>query len=118
MPLDELLGLPPRVQHTTGVRERALWLVTELSYAKSARTLDELRGMGVSHGQLHRWVAEEGARIEAQVVARTEAVLGAHPERTVSGRMPGDVWVQADENLNTLVDFRHQRHRVRLAARD
>ncbi len=99
VPLDDLLGLVPRSQHTLGVRERALWLVTELSYAKSARTLDELRDLSVGHGQLHHWVAEEGARIEAGVAARTEAVLGAHPDRTSTGRMPGDVWVQADGTM-------------------
>ena len=99
VPLDEALGLEPRTQHTLGVRERALWLVTELSYAKSARTLDELRALPVGHGQLHRWVAEEGARIEAETAARTEAVLGAHPERASTGRMAGDVWVQADGTM-------------------
>lgn len=104
VPLDELLGLAPRAQHTLGVRERALWLVTELSYAKAARTLDELRAIGVSHGQVHGWVQEEGARIEAGVAARTEALLGAHPERTSSGAMPGDVWVSAD---GTMVNDRH-----------
>lgn len=99
VPLDELLGLEPRSQHTLGVRERALWLVTELSYAKSARTLDELRGIGVSHGRVHAWVAEEGARIEAEARARTEALLGAHPERASSGRIAGDVWVSADGTM-------------------
>ena len=99
VPLDALLGLEPRAQHTLGVRERALFLVTELSYAKSARTLDELRSIGVSHGQLHAWVKEEGALIEAQAAARTEAVLGAHPDRGSTGRMPGDVWVSADGTM-------------------
>jgi hypothetical protein len=99
VPLDDLLGLEPRSQHTTGVRERALALVTELSYARTARTLDELRGLPVSHGQIHAWVQDEGARIEARVVARTESVLGAHPGRTSSGRMPGDVWVSADGTM-------------------
>lgn len=99
VPLDQALGLQPRSQHTTGVRERALWLVTELSYAKTARTLDELRGLGVSHGQVHAWVKEEGARIEAEVAARAEALLGAHPERGATGRVPGDVWVQADGTM-------------------
>jgi len=99
IPLDELLGLEPRLQHTLGVRERALFLVTELSYAKSARTLDELRGLAVSHGQLHAWVAEEGARIEAGAAARTEALLGAHPERGSGGPMAGDVWVSADGTM-------------------
>ena len=98
-PLDELLGLEPRSQHTLGVRERALFLVTELSYAKAARTLDELRAIGVSHGQVHAWVKEEGARIEAETAARTEAVLGAHPERGSSGRLAGDVWVSADGTM-------------------
>jgi hypothetical protein len=99
VPLDRALGLEPRMQHTTGVRERALFLDTELSYAKTARTLDELRGLQVSHGQLHHWVAEEGALIEAQAAARTEALLGAHPERGSSGRLPGDVWVSADGTM-------------------
>jgi len=99
VPLDDLLGLAPRMQHTTGVRERALFLVTELSYAKTARTLDELRGLPVSHGQLHAWVADEGARIEADVAARTEALLGAHPDRASTGRMAGDVWVSADGTM-------------------
>jgi hypothetical protein len=99
VPLDALLGLAPRAQHSLGVRERALFLVTELSYAKVARTLDELRTIGVSHGQVHAWVAEEGARIEAETRARTEALLGAHPERGSTGRMAGDVWVSADGTM-------------------
>ena len=98
-PLAELLGLEPRVQHTLGVRERALWLATELSYAKTARALDELRGLGVSHGQVHAWVRDEGARIEAEVAARTEAVLGAHPDRADPTAMTGDVWVSADGTM-------------------
>jgi hypothetical protein len=99
LPLDAVLGLEPRMQHSLGVRERALWLVTELSYAKTARTLDELRGLGVSHGQLHRWVAAEGGRIEADIAARTEAILGAHPDRASTAQRPGDVWVQADGTM-------------------
>ena len=100
VPLDEALGLAPRMQHTLGVRERGLWLVTELSYARTARTLDELRGLPVSHGQLHTWVQEEGARIEADIAARTDAVFGAHPARAPSV-LPrdGDVWVQADGTM-------------------
>jgi hypothetical protein len=100
VPLDEALGLEPRSQHTLGVRERALWLATELSYARTARTLDELRGLSVSHGQVHRWVAAEGSRLEAAAAARTEAVLGAHPERDGPvGPRDGDVWVSADGTM-------------------
>jgi hypothetical protein len=100
VPLDEALGLEPRSQHTLGVRERALWLATELSYARTARTLEELRGLAVSHGQVHRWVAAEGSRLEAATAARTEAVLGAHPERDGPvGPRDGDVWVSADGTM-------------------
>jgi hypothetical protein len=94
------LGLEPRAQHTLGVRERALWLVTELSYARTARTLDELRGLAVSHGQLHRWVAEEGRRLEADLAARQEALFGDHPERgPTAAPSEEDVWVQADGTM-------------------
>ena len=100
VPLDAALGLEPRAQHTLGVRERALWLVTELSYARTARTLEELRGLAVSHGQLHRWVKGEGARIEADLAARQDAIFGAHPERGPTvGRHDDDVWVQADGTM-------------------
>ena len=99
VPLDEALGLEPRTQHSLGVRERAPWLVSELSYAKTVEALEELRRLPVSRGQLHRWVQEEGACIEAETEARTEAVLGAHPERHASGRMAGDVWVSADGTM-------------------
>lgn len=100
VPLDEVLGLEPRLQHTLGVRERALWLVTELSYARTARTLHELRGLAVSHGQVHAWVKEEGARIEADIAARQEAVFGDHPERDPTPRRrDDDVWVQADGTM-------------------
>ena len=99
VPLDVALGLEPRVQHSLGVRERALWLVTEMSYAKTAATLDELRRLPVSHGELHHWVAEEGARIEATIVAETEAILGDQPSRAPTGRPAGDVWVQADGTM-------------------
>jgi hypothetical protein len=100
VPLDEVLGLAPRMQHTLGVRERGLWLVTELSYAKSAGTLEELRGLSVSHGQLHRWVTDEGARIEADIAARQDAVFGPHPERPPTPLGQGDdVWVMADGTM-------------------
>jgi hypothetical protein len=70
-----------------------------MSYAKTAATLDELRRLPVSHGELHHWVATEGARIEATIVAETEAILGDQPTRAPTGRSTGDVWVQADGTM-------------------
>jgi hypothetical protein len=98
VPLDAALGLAPRAQHSLGVRERALWLVTELSYAKTADALGELRGWPLSHGQLHRWVTEEGARLE-RATARGQAELFERGRAPSSSRRPATVWVQADGTM-------------------
>ena len=99
VPLDAALGLEPRVQHTLGVRERALWLVTEMSYAKSVETAVELRDWPIGRGELHRWVAAEGAALEAARAADAEAVFGAHPDRRSRPRRGGTMWVSADGTM-------------------
>lgn len=99
VPLDAALGLEPRTQHTLGVRERGLWLVTEMSYARAAETAGELRGWPLGRSELHRWVAEEGAALEAARAAETEALLGAHPDREERPRRGGTVWVSADGTM-------------------
>lgn len=99
VPLDAALGLEPRVQHTLGVRERGLWLVTEMSYQKAVETAAELRTWPIGRGELHRWVAAEGAALEGARAADTEALLGAHPDRRTRPRRGGTVWVSADGTM-------------------
>ena len=99
VPLDAALGLEPRVQHSLGVRERGLWLVTEMSYAKAVETAAELRNWPIGRGELHRWVAGEGAALEAARAADAEAVFGAHPDRRSRPRRGGTVWVSADGTM-------------------
>ena len=100
VPLDTALGLEPRVQHTLGVRERGLWLATEMSYAKAVETAAELRRWPIGRGELHRWVAAEGGLLERSLAAETEAILGAHPGReTRGGTRRGTVWVSADGTM-------------------
>jgi hypothetical protein len=99
VPLDAALGLEPRTQHTLGVRERGLWLVTEMSYARAVETAAELRGWPIGRGELHRWVAEEGAALEAARAADAEAIFGAHPDRRTRPRRGGTVWVSADGTM-------------------
>lgn len=60
VPLDGVLGLEPRVQHTLGVQKRDLWLVTEMSDQKAVDVAAELRRWSIGRGELHRWVADEG----------------------------------------------------------
>ena len=99
MPLDAALGLEPRTAHTLGVRERGLWLVTEMSYQKAVDVAAELRRWPIGRGELHRWVAQEGARIEAASAADTEAVFGDRPVRERDGPRRGTVWVSADGTM-------------------
>ncbi len=99
VPLDAALGLEPRTAHTLGVRERGLWLVTEMSYQRAVDVAAELRRWPIGRGELHRWVAEEGARLEAARAAASEAVFGAHPDRPSPPRRGGTVWVSADGTM-------------------
>jgi hypothetical protein len=99
VPLDTALGLEPRTAHTLGVRERGLWLVTEMSYQKAVETAAELRRWPIGRGELHRWVAEEGRALEIARAAETEALLGAHPDRRSQPRRGGTVWVSADGTM-------------------
>ena len=72
----------PGAAHPRACGSARLWLVTELSYAKAARTLDELRAIGGQPrpapplGRPRRVPASR-----PRSAARTEALLGAHPER-------------------------------------
>jgi Uncharacterised protein family (UPF0236) len=99
VPLDAALGLEPRTQHTLGVRERALWLVTEMSYQRAVETAAELRRWPIGRGELHRWVAQEGAALEAARAADAGTVFGERPDRRDRPRRGGTVWVSADGTM-------------------
>ena len=58
-PLDEAVGLAAGTKHTLGVRERALWAATEVSYEKSERFLAKFAGLAVSRGTIHGLAREE-----------------------------------------------------------
>jgi len=78
VPLDTALGLEPRTQHTLGVRERGLWLVTEMSYQKAVEVASELRRWRIGRGELHHWVAHAGPMEKAVdiVIARSFKARG------------------------------------------
>jgi len=114
VPLDAALGLEPRTAHTLGVRELACRLVTEMSYQKTVETAAELRGLSIGRGELHRWVVEEGGRLEAAIEAETDAVFGEGRDLAPSTARWGTVWVSAD---GTMVNDRASGTRVRGEAR-
>ncbi len=95
-PLDEALGLVPRMESTVGVRERALWAAVELSYEQTEAFLHKFTGLAVSHGMIHRWACEEGARVLAHDEAqRVAAFAPGAPLPTGQARRPV-VYVQVD----------------------
>ena len=101
-PLDDALGLLPGTGSTLGVRERACWAVTEVSYAKASAFLAKFTGLAVSHGSLHRWVRDEGRVIEAQEAQQQAAAFGppgdlAPPATAPPG--PARLYVQVDGTM-------------------
>jgi hypothetical protein len=99
-PLDEALGLLPGSGSTLGVRERALWAATEVSYAKTAAFLAKFAGLAISHGSVHRWAQEEGAVREQEEAAAQEQVFGRHPTGLEGlPRGPSRLYVQMDGTM-------------------
>ncbi len=95
-PLDDAMGLAPRMESTVGVRERALWTAVELSYEKSEAFLYKFTGLTVSHGMLHRWAREEGEWLLAHDEAHRAAVFAPGASvPTVAAPSPV-VYVQVD----------------------
>jgi len=99
-PLDAALGLLPGSGSTLGVRERALWAATEVSYAKAAAFLAKFTGLEVSHGSIHGWAQAEGRHLEAQEAQQQEAAFGRQPvpgESAAPG--PPRLYVQIDGTM-------------------
>jgi len=112
-PLDGALGLLPGSGSTLGVRERALWAATEVSYAKAAAFLSKFTGLAVSHGSIHKWVQAEGRHLEAQEAHRQAAVFGPHPARDAAPPPgPPRLYVQIDGTMVQERDGGHMECKV------
>lgn len=99
-PLDEALGLLPGSGSTLGVRERALWAATEVSYAKATAFLAKFTGLAVSQGSVHRWAQDEGAVREAEEARAQERTFGPRPEGvTTPAPGPKRLYVQVDGTM-------------------
>jgi hypothetical protein len=95
-PLDEAVGLAGGTKHTLGVRERALWAATEVSYEKSERFLAKFAGLAVSRGTIHGLAREEGDRLLAQDTAERQAVFEGRQAPPDAERQPGTLFIQVD----------------------
>jgi hypothetical protein len=82
------------------VRERALWAVTEVSYAKAAAFLAKFTGLAVSPARLHGWVRAEGQHLETQEAAQQAATFGPRPTAAPTpGLGPPRLYVQVDGTM-------------------
>ncbi len=111
-PLDTALGLLPGTGSTLGVRERALWAVTEVSYAKASAFLAKFTSLAVSHGRIHGWVREEGQHLEAQEAAQQAATFGPRPTAGPAALGPPRLYVQVDGTLVRDRDAGHMECKV------
>jgi len=98
-PLDTALGLLPGTGSTLGVRERALWAVTEVSYTKASAFLAKFTGLEVSHGRIHTWVREEGQHLEVREAAQQAATFGPRPTAGPAALGPPRLYVQVDGTM-------------------
>jgi len=112
-PLDTALGLLPGTGSTLGVRERALWAVTEVSYAKASAFLAKFTGLEVSHGRIHGWVREEGAHLEAAEATVQAATFGPRPiAAPAAPGGPPRLYVQVDGTMVRDRDAGHMECKV------
>jgi len=95
-PLDEALALEAGMKHTLGVRERALWAATEVSYEKSERFLAKFTGLAVSRGTIHTLAREEGERLLAQDAQARQAVFEHGQPPPPPEREPRVLFIEVD----------------------
>lgn len=87
---------PRDVRHTLAVIERALFLATELSYAKASEMMKRFFDADISHGQLQRLAKKEGALVGLDLSRATADLfeLGLDPGELVT-RTDADTLVMA-----------------------
>jgi hypothetical protein len=100
-PADQRLGLEAGERYSLGVAEAALWLATDVSYAKSSATVGQVLDIGISHGQIHRLAQREGQLVADAWAGLRQRVFGdgdrgvlADLERDVAA--PAVAVIQAD----------------------
>lgn len=115
-PADERLGLEAGERYSLGVAEAALWLATDVSYAKSAATMDQVLDVSISHGQIHRLAQREGMLVANAWEALRQRVFG-EGDRSVLADLEHDVAAPALAVIQADGTFVHDRSGVRIEAK-
>jgi len=94
-PLDEALGLESRRLVTKGLREKVLWLATEMAYDRASLGMEKLCGISISDGTIKNLVVEEGTEIVREKEEERNKVW-ERGEGIPAGEGKARVFVQVD----------------------
>lgn len=93
--LDEALGITPRRLVTSGLREKALWLATEMAYDRASLGMHKLCSISISDETIKNLVHEEGTEVIKQKEQERQKVWEQGKE-IPSGDGKNRVFVQVD----------------------
>ena len=65
-PLDEAVGIAGRRLVTTGLKEKVLWLATEMAYDRASLGMEKMCHIAISDGTIKNAVMEEGGEVIKQ----------------------------------------------------
>lgn len=94
-PLDEALDITDRRLVTPGLRERVLWLATEMAYDRASLGIQKLCGITISDETIKNLVQEEGTEVIKQKEEERRKVWEMGEEIT-AGKGKERVFVQVD----------------------
>ncbi len=97
--LDEALGLPPEVQASPGLVDRAVSSALQLPYRQAAAVVQAARpdGGGPSHGTIHRWVRTIGDRRLALEARKVHELFEEGVLPPTCGQTIETLFVEGDE---------------------
>jgi hypothetical protein len=94
-PLDKALGIPARRLVTPGLREKALWLATEMAYDRASSGMSKLCNISISDETIKNLVVEEGSEVIRQKEEERKKVWEMG-EEIAAGKGKDRVFVQVD----------------------
>jgi len=94
-PLDKALSIPARRLVTPGLREKSLWLATEMAYDRASLGMSKLCGISISDETIKNLVVQEGSEVIKQKEEERRKVWEGG-EEVVAGEGKERVFVQVD----------------------
>ena len=96
--VDEEINLPKYARVSNGIKMKALKMVRDLSYRKSAEKINDMTGGYISASSLHRWVQELGEKKEKELKRKRKKAFvdGLMPEKREDADKTDHLFIEAD----------------------